>query len=353
MEKPKIIIADTDESYVIPLLNKFVEGLFDNVDFEIITDAGYFEEYCCTPHTASILIVDEQLYNSLVFRNQDIKNIFVLVSEKEDGSTTDLGVERIKKYTTTEDIYNAVINKSGLYLTLKNVNKKATKVIVFYSACGGVGKTTLAMGASSCLANEYNRVLYLNAANLQTFGYLLKDKTPIIDIGAYIKLGQGYENIYKTLKPFIRNEGFSYLPPFSDSLSQRNLKFTIYEKFIDDAKKSDEYDYIIVDTEPTYDDFKAKLLKLADNVVVVTKATASALYATNLLTKNIINVKDNKNNFICNDYNEAQAHILDEKRASLNFNLFTKVYHINDCDCLSPNAIAEEKEIKGFVAMIK
>ena len=38
MAKPRIIIADTDISYVIPLQLKVVEDFFEKVDLEIITD---------------------------------------------------------------------------------------------------------------------------------------------------------------------------------------------------------------------------------------------------------------------------------------------------------------------------
>ena len=43
MAKPRIIIADTDVNYIIPLQLKFVEDFFEMVDVEIITTEEYFE----------------------------------------------------------------------------------------------------------------------------------------------------------------------------------------------------------------------------------------------------------------------------------------------------------------------
>ena len=40
MAKPRIIIADTDISYIVPLQLKFVEDFFEKVELEIITDEG-------------------------------------------------------------------------------------------------------------------------------------------------------------------------------------------------------------------------------------------------------------------------------------------------------------------------
>ena len=38
MAKPRIIIADTDINYIIPLQLKFVEDFFEKIDLEIISD---------------------------------------------------------------------------------------------------------------------------------------------------------------------------------------------------------------------------------------------------------------------------------------------------------------------------
>ena len=38
MSKPKIIIADTDISYIIPLQQKFIEEYFEKIDLEIISE---------------------------------------------------------------------------------------------------------------------------------------------------------------------------------------------------------------------------------------------------------------------------------------------------------------------------
>ena len=61
MAKPRIIIADTDAGYIIPLQLKFAEDFFEKVDLEIITDTNYFESLFSTPQKIDILIVSEDL----------------------------------------------------------------------------------------------------------------------------------------------------------------------------------------------------------------------------------------------------------------------------------------------------
>ena len=44
MSRPRVIIADMDIEYLIPLQLKFVKEFFDRIDLEVITDREYFEE---------------------------------------------------------------------------------------------------------------------------------------------------------------------------------------------------------------------------------------------------------------------------------------------------------------------
>ena len=43
MDKPRVVIADTDENYIQSIELKFIEDFFDKVQLEIITDQEYFE----------------------------------------------------------------------------------------------------------------------------------------------------------------------------------------------------------------------------------------------------------------------------------------------------------------------
>ena len=54
MAKPRIIIADTDLNYIIPLQLKFVEEFFDLIDLELITDQDYFSKLFSMSQKASI-----------------------------------------------------------------------------------------------------------------------------------------------------------------------------------------------------------------------------------------------------------------------------------------------------------
>ncbi len=112
MARPKVIIADEDANYIVPLQFKFVTDFFNKIDLEIITDRAYFDDYFSKPQNAEILIVSEELYDSFLQRH-NIQNIFVMMEQYDEGGTGELNVNQIFKYTSIKEIFNEIIGKSA------------------------------------------------------------------------------------------------------------------------------------------------------------------------------------------------------------------------------------------------
>lgn len=340
MAKPKVIIADTEISYVIPLQLKFVEDFFEKVDLEIITDKEYFNEKFATPQRADVLIVSEELYEQSL-QKHNIANIF-LMTEQADGSQLDIpGVTKIYKYTSVKEIFNEIVGKSAEVLNVQGVEKKETQIILVYSACGGVGKTTVAMGISAGLAQKFKNVLYINAAHLQTFQHMLENSSAITSTGDYLVLSRESDSLYSDIKHLIRKEIFSYLPPFKAALMSLGLSYSIYRDIIVSAKKSNEYDYIVVDTDVTFDEKKAELIDAADKVVVVTNQTLAAVSATNLLVANINGINKDKYVYVCNDFRKDESNALISPTISLKFSVSEYVEHFSCYEQMNPTDISE------------
>ena len=96
MAKARVIIADTDINYIIPLQLKFAEEFLDAIDLEIITDRRYFEESFATPQKADILVISEELYDASLQRH-NISNIFLMTEQYEENQTAELNINRIFK----------------------------------------------------------------------------------------------------------------------------------------------------------------------------------------------------------------------------------------------------------------
>ena len=154
MAKPRIIIADTNVDYIIPLQYKFVSEFFDKIDLEIITEADYFEELFSAPQKVDVLIISEDLYSTNI-RRHNVANVFLMTEQYEDETTGALNVNRIFKYTSIKEIFNEIISKSADDLHIEAEGKKEPQIILVYSAKGGTGKTTVALGISACLTRNF------------------------------------------------------------------------------------------------------------------------------------------------------------------------------------------------------
>lgn len=351
MAKPRIIIADTDISYIIPLQLKFVEDFFEKVDLEIITDNEYFETLFSTPQRADILIVSEKLYSQAMQRH-NISHIFVMNEQYEEEQTADLNINHIFKYTSIKEIFNEITGKSADVLKIEKNGKQETQVVLFYSASGGTGKTTVAMGVSASLTKNYKRVLYINAARLQVFHHMLENHSAITAADVYAKLAAANDNIYSDIKHVIRKELFSYLPPFKAALMSLGLNYSVFEKIIVSAKKSGDYDFIIVDADVSFDEDKAALLNIADRVVVVTKQTFAAVLATNILVSNINGASAEKYIFVCNDFNKEEDNALISPKLSLKFTVNDYIDHIAHYDQMKCSDLASDSGIQKTAFLV-
>ena len=351
MAKPRIIIADTDINYIIPLQLKFVEDFFEKVDLEIITEPEYFESLFSTPQKADILIVSDELYSQDMQRH-NISHIFVMDEQYEEDQTADLNVNHIFKYTSIKEIFNEITGKSADVLKVENNGKQETQVILFYSASGGTGKTTAAMGISASLTKNYKRVLYINAAHLQVFQHMLENHSAITAAEIYAKLTSASDTIYSDIKHVISKELFSYLPPFKAALMSLGLNYSIFEKIILSAKKSGEYDFIVVDADITFDEDKAALLNIADKVVIVVKQTLASVLATNILVSNINGASAEKYIFICNDFDKENDNALISPNIVLKFTVSEYIEHFVHYENMKPDALSKESSIQKAAFLI-
>lgn len=129
MDKPRVVIADTDENYIQSIELKFIEDFFDKVQLEIITDQEYFERLFMTPQSADILIVSEDLYE-ISLQKHNIKNIFVMTEQHEEDQTEELNITKIFKYSSIKGIFNEILGQSAKDLKLAEEARTEPQIVV-------------------------------------------------------------------------------------------------------------------------------------------------------------------------------------------------------------------------------
>lgn len=329
MIKPRVIIADSDVNYVMPLQSRFIEEYADGIELEIITDKQYLDELFLSPQRALLLVISEKMFSES-FAKHGIEHIFLLTENAFGDETTDPSAERVFKYTSVKEIFNRIVSTCFRDVDEQLTDSKYTRVIAVCSGKGGQGKTTVALGIAGYLAQNYKRVLYLNAAELQTFHVYMENVTPITDAEIYVKLRSTENSVYKELKSFIRKEHFYYLPPFKAPLFSMGIDQNIYVDFIKEVRQSLEYDYIIIDVNTGFNEYLMNVLNLADNVIFVTEQDEASALAMNRVAENIGGIGTNKYLFVCNKYdgNNPNAHV--ERRMNLKYSIATYIDMVQD-----------------------
>lgn len=348
MAKQVIILADTDEKFIASLELKFVEELEDNTELEIITETDYYNEYFLSPKSASVIVVSEDLYTPEL-KKHNIGKIFVLSESLDEGGTEDLEIEKIFKYSSPKEIYKQVSAQSNIDTNDKT--EKETIVTLVYSACGGVGKSTVALGVSEALAKSFNRVLYINAQRINSFQHMLMNQATVPNsaISDFTDLSP---NLYGRISHIIRNEKFDYLPPFSMAIASLGLDFSVYLEIIKSAKASKKYDVIVVDTDITFDKEKADLITLVDKVIVVLEQSRSSVFSTNVLLKNISCNDSAKYFFVCNKFDDKKSNSLMSGNYEHKFIVNEYIKNFDDYDSMTLSDIANQPDIQKVSYLI-
>ncbi len=339
MGKPRIVIADEDEDYIVPLQKKFIDTFFDRIDLEIITEKNSLGLLFSTPQKIDIMVVSEKLY-SIELQKHDIKNVFLMVEQLSDVQIDDATVKRIFKYTKNiKVVFNEIIGSSLETLKIDKEIKKQTQTIIVSSASGGAGKTTIALGIAVCLVQAHKSVIYIDAEFIQSFQFFLNNATSMSN-EIIPKFQIGNETLFKDIQKHIQKELFEYLPPFPAAISAYNINFEVFSNLINQIKTANIYDFIIVDTDSTFNDDKGDLIDNADKVFIVIRQNRYSVYKTNCMLKNINYSDTDKFLFLCNAFKpERENALLNTENYPL-FIINEYINWINECENMKLEKLA-------------
>lgn len=312
MANIKILLADADDKYLMPLERKFIDGLEDKADLIVITDPDYLKRFFSTPQKIDILIINEELYDTELERH-NIANTFVLTEQEiSDGKSGDSEMNRIYKYTSVKEIYNEVINKSSTRSVPLN-NTEETKIIMMYSPIGGIGKTTFSAALCEAIVKYHKKVLFIGMDSLQTFGSVIGD-LPAMESGTEKMMIEKNEYIYEIVKSKIVVKGFDVLPPFYLSLPSLNVKGEDYINLLNSIKGTKDYDYIIVDGTSDFTEDISRMMGTANHTIIIAGQDKSAVYKLECLLRNIDCSDNERFVFVCNKYqSNKENHLMNNR----------------------------------------
>ncbi|WP_298847318.1 AAA family ATPase [Clostridium sp.] len=300
MSKLVVVLADTDEKYLMPLELKFIEEFGDKADIEVISDKDYFNSYFSSLKKIDILVIHETLYSSELAKHS-IENLFILTETNDVNSTQNMSINKIYKYTSIKEIFNELMSNPSTKALRSFNQKEDTKVVMVYSPSGGSGKTIVSLGISAAIAKCHKHVLYINTETLQRYNFMLKNKE-FCPHSFEQRMIQRNEIIIQHLPGAVGVELFDYLLPFKQSISSLNINMEHYKRLIDTIKSEGQYDYIVVDCSSDFTIEKTMMMSYCNKVMIITGQDAVSVSKLDSLLENIDCSDNNKYMFICNRY---------------------------------------------------
>lgn len=327
MKKPVVILADRNyEQYLMMLQLKFVEEKSDEVDLVVITDHAYYQEYFSMPRSAGVLIVDSDWYTPDIHRHA-LTHVFVL-GERDPGD--DPQAVYIPKYSSAKTIFNEIVSLSPDVFR-RCARQQSTQVVAVSSAMGGIGKTSVALALSKCLAENYKRVLYLDAEEIQNFHFFLSDRSELPSSAVSV-FSHADAQMLQELTPYLKTETFSYFPPLGVALSSAGAGTEVYLRLIEQAKSSGAYDFIVVDSGGTLDTFQTRLYAAADRVLLLTGQDAYSAFQTKRYLENLNHRDAEKYLLICNRFRKGMPNELASAACTLPVAEYIEALDADTCE---------------------
>ena len=306
----RILIADEDLSYLSKLELMLLREYSQQIELMLVTDKYYLDEFFQSPRKIDVLIIDEGFWKD-EYRRQGIPHLFFL-SENETPVRSEQGVTSIYKYSSVQSVIHS-INIVLKRLIRGNVGNPEKKIVMVYSPQGGSGKTTLALGTAKALFKLGNRVLYINTETIQTFnGKESETGWAHRSLISALSTGRFTEDI---LADNIAKGDVDYILPMQYSLLGNGLCDMNYISLVHMAKEVLPYDYIVVDTSSDFNDFKAQMIAMSDQVVIPCLQDEQGAIKMEAMLRNLNASDKNKYIFVCNKYQIGEKNCLMETPA--------------------------------------
>ena len=342
----KIVIIESDEEFHLKIHQKFAKELNGNVDVVEITDVGYFLESRSQIGGIDILLVSESLLEQ-VRHTELAEYVFILTSERKEINRSD-GFFNIMKYSSPAEIFNTVMRVANI----NSLTSKQTEAVMFCSASGNVGKTSLALAVSQIMAfKQMVNVLYINMESICSMQAYLTD-VKLSDDRLDSAVRSGDSDALGVIQDNICTVNhFSYLKPFNDVGASMDISAEDYAFLIKVIKQNNNFDRIILDMSSEVSYRIASVMSECEKVVIVTEQDE---YSAFKLDKFLSVVRpDNRFLFVCNKFDGSRPNYLNNIQKTGGLRFLEEIPMLNvkqNSELIS--AMIEERAVRNLANVI-
>ena len=245
MTKNVMAVYDTDEEYVMRLMNYFNETQPVDMELQGFTDLEYLKDYTRDNALDVLLVQDSELCDDI--EEMKIGKIMVL-SEGEYETSDSKGHKTIYKYQSTDNIVREVMcyYADEPEVRIGVLNKTQSRLIGVYSPIKRSLKTSFALCLGQLLSHT-QKVLYIDLEDFHGFNSLFHQNfmADISDLLFYVQ--QQRKNFPYKLASIVQKLGtLDFIPPAISPEDLKTLDSDIWISFLNEVLDCN-YEYVILD----------------------------------------------------------------------------------------------------------
>ena len=294
--KIRLLILDEEKDYLDRLSKVFNFSYSDDIELYSFTQADLAAQEA-KRFKFDVILVSENSGFEPIERGV----CFGYLTGRQDIDNID-GYKAIYKYQKVEQIYKDikelfVENFDG---NLKNYSGgHFCRTVLFTSACGGTGTSTVAAGYALGLATNGKKVIYLNLNDFDSIQYYFdesKNNRNMSDVIKAIKSRKNNLAILFQSYTEMSSYGVAYFNKANTALDM--VEFTMDEKLqlISILSNGGNYDYVIIDMPFELTSAYQKLFDECSQIYLVSNSTDTSIVKTKQALEAIDIITRNKDN---------------------------------------------------------
>lgn len=268
MGKLRVVVADSDMEYVQGLSDYM--GSFHSYKFEVrtFTSIDYLIEFLAKKDNKyDILLLSTEFY----LRESSFKELEKSALLSPGNIIQDFGLPVVDKYQHAERIVGCI---AGILAETREGRApvpggRLAKTVAVYSACGGIGKTSVALGCSMQCSKRGLKVFYLNLEMLNSACFLTYDKR--ISLSQILFHAKEKNNNLalkiEASKCIDSKYGIHYFPMVDSPLDIEDMSWEELGFLLETIKTMGLYDFIFIDMTSCFNRINARLLEECSNTI--------------------------------------------------------------------------------------
>ncbi len=268
-----LIIADKDQPYLDTLVDFLYSKYGNRFYVQSFSNENTFNEYIEKAERIDILLISPEFYS----KELDLEKVVAPIILSAGIISEDIkNYKIINKYQTGDKLVSSILNifsETSNYEFCTEDSDKRTKVITFYSPCGGAGKSTLAVGTSVQCAQNNMSTFYLNFEKFPSTGLYFDSNNSsqnFSNILYYLK--ENNKNLSLKIegsRSIDRSTGVHYFSPPENVFDIDELSPDEAKKLVGQLIKMACYDVVIMDISSELNDVNISVLECSDLVYFV------------------------------------------------------------------------------------